>query len=135
MASPKLTREIVYEKKAANSEGMGRFAHKLRQFYEFYLIASFLKITTGKFFPPKQLKHDPVLDPFFGLSPPDFFQVTGYSISQHTASQPHLPIARLSLLCISISMVKTKEGVSEQHVRGELVHWKVNLSNYKLKSC
>ena len=38
----KLTREIVYEKKAADSEGMGRFAHKLRQFYEFYLIASFL---------------------------------------------------------------------------------------------
>ena len=41
MASPKLTREIVHEKKAANSEGMGRFAHKLRQFYEFYLVASF----------------------------------------------------------------------------------------------
>ena len=29
MASRKLTREIVFEKKAANSEGMGRFAHKL----------------------------------------------------------------------------------------------------------
>ena len=57
MASPKLTREIVYEKKAANSEGMGRFAHKLRQFYEFYLVASFFKITTGKNFPPEQLKH------------------------------------------------------------------------------
>ena len=42
MASPKLTREIVYEKKAAKYEGVGRFANKLRQFYEFYLIASFL---------------------------------------------------------------------------------------------
>ena len=49
MASPKLTREIVYEKKPANSEGMGRFAHKLRQFYEFYLI-----FATGKKIP---LKH------------------------------------------------------------------------------
>ena len=81
MASPKLTREIVYEKKAANSEGMGRFAHKLRQFYEFYLIASFLflKITTGKKFPPKQLKHEPVLNPLFwiialGLFPADRLQ-------------------------------------------------------------
>ena len=42
MASPKLTRKIEYEKKAANYEGVGRFAHKLRQVYEFYLIASFL---------------------------------------------------------------------------------------------
>ena len=41
MALPKLTREIVYEKKEAKYEGVGRFAHKLRQFYEFYLIASF----------------------------------------------------------------------------------------------
>ena len=67
MASPKLTREIVYEKKAAKYEGMGIFAHKLRQFYEFYLIASFLflKITIGKKFPPKQLKHEPVLNPLF----------------------------------------------------------------------
>ena len=40
-ASPKLTREIVYEKKEAKYEGVGRFAHKLRQFYEFYLLASF----------------------------------------------------------------------------------------------
>ena len=50
MASSKLTREIVYEKKAAKYEGMGRFAQKLWQFYEFYLIASFLflKITTDK---------------------------------------------------------------------------------------
>ena len=40
-ASPKLTREIVYEKKAAKYEGVSRFAHKLRQFYEFYLIAIF----------------------------------------------------------------------------------------------
>ena len=39
MESPKLTRKIVYEKKAAKYEGVGRFAHKLRQFYEFYLIA------------------------------------------------------------------------------------------------
>ena len=29
MASSKLTREIVYEKKAAKYEGAGRFAHKL----------------------------------------------------------------------------------------------------------
>ena len=57
MASPKLTREIVYAKKAAKYEGVGRFAHKLRQFYEFYFIGSFFKITTGKIFPPKQLKH------------------------------------------------------------------------------
>ena len=56
MASPKLTREIVYEKKAAKYEGVGRFAHKLRKFYEFYLLASFFKITTELFFPPKQLK-------------------------------------------------------------------------------
>ena len=42
MESLKLTREFVYEKKAAKYEGVGRFAHKLRQFYEFYLIASFL---------------------------------------------------------------------------------------------
>ena len=42
MASSKLTREIVYDKKAAKYEGMGRFAQKLQQFYEFYLIASFL---------------------------------------------------------------------------------------------
>ena len=42
MESPKLTREIVYEKKAAKYEGVGRFAHKLRQFSEFYLIGSFL---------------------------------------------------------------------------------------------
>ena len=42
MASPRLTREIGYEKKAAKYEGVGRLAHKLRQFYEFYLIASFL---------------------------------------------------------------------------------------------
>ena len=34
----------------------------------------------------------------------DFFQLTGYSISQHTVSQPRLPTARLSLLYISISM-------------------------------
>ena len=33
MASPKLTKEIVYEKKAAKYEGVGRFAHKLRQFF------------------------------------------------------------------------------------------------------
>ena len=64
MASPKLTREIVYEKKVAKYEGVGRFAHKLRQFYEFYLIASFLflKITTGKKILPK---HEPVLNPLF----------------------------------------------------------------------
>ena len=31
LASPKLTREIVYEKKAAKYEGVGRFAHKLWQ--------------------------------------------------------------------------------------------------------
>ena len=42
MESSKLTREIVYEKKAAKYEGVGRFAQKLRQFYELYLIASFL---------------------------------------------------------------------------------------------
>ena len=36
MASSKLTREIVYEKKAAKYEGVGRFDHKLRQFYEFF---------------------------------------------------------------------------------------------------
>ena len=53
MASSKLTREIVYEKKAAKYEGVGRFAHKLRQFYEFYLTGSFIfLITTGKIFPP-----------------------------------------------------------------------------------
>ena len=38
----------MYEKKVAKYEGVGRFAHKLRQFYEFYLIASFFKITTVK---------------------------------------------------------------------------------------
>ena len=68
MASPKLTREIVYEKKTAKYEGMGRFSHKLRQFYEFYLIVSFLfLITMGRKFPPKQLKHYPVLDPIFWI--------------------------------------------------------------------
>ena len=51
MASPKLTREIVYEKKASKYEGVGRFAHKLRQFYELYLIASFL------FFKSPQVKN------------------------------------------------------------------------------
>ena len=67
MESSKLTREIVYEKKAAKYEGMVRFAQKLRQFYELYLIASFLflKITTGKKILPKQLKHEPVLNPLF----------------------------------------------------------------------
>ena len=35
MATPKLTREIVYEKKAAKYEGVGRLAHKLRKFYKF----------------------------------------------------------------------------------------------------
>ena len=32
MELPKLTREIVYEKKAAKYEGVSRFVHKLRQF-------------------------------------------------------------------------------------------------------
>ena len=100
MASPKLTREIVYEKKAAKYEGVGRFAHKLRQFYEFYLIASFLflKITTGKKFPPKQLNHEPVLNPLFwiiarGLFPADRLQ--HFPAHSHSAlpanSQPAFP--------------------------------------------
>ena len=39
-ASPKLTKEIVYEKKVAKYDGVSRFAHKLQQYYKFYLIAS-----------------------------------------------------------------------------------------------
>ena len=109
MASPKLTREIVYEKKAAKYEGVGRFAHKLRQFYEFYLIASFFKSPQVKKIPPKQLKHEPVLNPLFWIIALGLFQLTGYSISQHTISQPRLPTTRLSLLCISISMTQTSQ--------------------------
>ena len=100
MALPKLTREIVYEKKAAKYEGVGRFAHKLQQFYEFYLIGSFLflKITTGNFFPPKQLKHEPVLDPLFwiialGLFPAVRLQhFPAHSQSASPANSPPLPL-------------------------------------------
>ena len=41
MASPNLTREIVY-KKVAKYKGMSWFAHKLRQLYKLYFIAAFL---------------------------------------------------------------------------------------------
>ena len=33
---PKLSRQIVYEKKATKYEGVSRFAHELWQLYEFY---------------------------------------------------------------------------------------------------
>ena len=42
MASPKLTREFVYEKRRQNTRAWADLLIKLRQFYEFYLIASFL---------------------------------------------------------------------------------------------
>ena len=53
--SPKLTRKIVYEKKATKYEGVSRFVHKLR----LYLIAAFLFLnsTTNKKIPSTQLEH------------------------------------------------------------------------------
>ena len=87
----------MYEKKVAKYDGVSRFAHKLQQYYKFYLIASQV-IFSAK-------ASTSFRSPFDRLSPSDFFQLTGYTIFQHTASQPRQPTAHLSLLVIYTSMV------------------------------
>ena len=82
---------------------MSIFAHKLRQFYECYLIASFLFFKSPQVIFSAKAANGLTS---FRSSFLDYRPRTGYSISQHTASQPRLPTARLSFLCISISIVR-----------------------------
>ena len=90
-------------KKAAKYEGVSRYAYKLRQFYKFYLIASFfLNKHHSKKSSAKALTS--FRSPFFDYRPRTFssWQVTVFP--QHTANQTRLPTARLSLLYIYTSM-------------------------------
>ena len=78
---------------------------KLWQFYSSFIrIFSFFKSTTGNFSAKAVKALASFRSPFLIIALKLFFQLTGYSISQHTASQPCLLTARLYLLCIYISM-------------------------------